>query len=270
MKHSIPTGIGAVVTGAGGGLGRAFCLELAGAGARIVAADLNLEAAEETCGQVREAGGEARAMSVDVASAESVRALAVESGRFLGDVEMLINNAGVAVRGTVDGTSVEDWEWIMGVNLWGVVHGCRAFLPQMRERGRGFVINVSSIAGLLAPPNLAPYNVTKAGVVSLSETLYCEFAGTGVNVSVVCPTFFRTDILEASRGDMDEEVLARVGDVMDRCGVQAPEVARRSLDAVLGGRLYCLPMGKGALGWRLKRLLPRWFHGRLMVPRLRK
>ena len=265
MKDSIPKGLRAVVTGAGGGLGRAYCLELAAAGARIVAADLNEESAKETARLVGEAGGEALGLVSDVAKWESVEAMASRAEEFLGDVDLLVNNAGVAVRGTVDGTSQEDWDWIMGVNVWGVVNGCRAFLPKMRARGTGYIVNVSSIAGLVSPPNLAPYNVSKAAVVSLTETLYCELAGTKVNVCVVCPTFFRTDILNSGRGEMDDEVLERVGAVMDRSRVQAPEVARRSLQTVFRGKLYCIPMGKGLLGWRLKRLLPRWFHGWLMA-----
>lgn len=258
MKRTLPKGLGAVVTGAGGGLGRAFCVELAQAGARVVVSDVAAEAAEETAAMVRELGGEARVVLADVAEWDSMRALEAASVEWLGEVDMLINNAGVVVRGAVEETSLEDWEWVMGVNVWGVIHGLRAFLPAIRARGTGYIINVASFAGLVAFPRMGAYNATKAAVVSLSETIYSDLITTDVKVAVVCPTIFQTGIMDAARGEFPAEVDQRIGRRMEKAQVQAPEIARMALDTVLKGNLYCSPMREGTVAWWLKRICPQF------------
>ena len=177
----------ALVTGAASGLGRALAVALASRGARVLAADLDLEGARETAEQVTRAGGEGHAAEADVTQAADVERLAREMDARFGGVDFVANNAGVAVAGPVGVVPLEDWRWAVGVNLWGVVHGCHVFVPRMRAQGAGHILNVASAAGLLSPPGLAPYNVTKAAVVSLSETLAGELYGSGVGVSVLCP-----------------------------------------------------------------------------------
>ena len=125
-------------------------------------------------------------------------ALAAEADRAFGGTDLVVNNAGVAVGGPVGAVPLDDWKWIFGVNLWGVIYGCHVFVPRFKAQGHGHVINVASAAGLLSAPEMGPYNVTKAGVVALSETLAAELSGTGVGVTVLCPTFFRTNILASS------------------------------------------------------------------------
>jgi len=258
----------AVVTGAGSGLGRAFCEELGARGARVVASDVDPAAAEETAARVRKAGGDATAIRCDVADPAQVDALADAARAWCGDVDLIVNNAGVAVAGRFEKIALEDWTWIVGVNLWGVVHGCRAFVPAMRSRKRGHVINVASAAGLLATPKMAPYNVTKAGVVALSETLHAELAPDGVHVSVLCPTFFQTNIARGSRGVVDEKMRGLMEKLMARSRIQAPEVARAALAGVAKNQLYVVPMSDGRAMWRLKRLAPERFYqlvgGRVM------
>jgi short-subunit dehydrogenase len=258
----------AVVTGAGSGLGRAFSEELGARGVRVVASDVDLAAAEETAARVKRAGGDALAVRCDVADPAQVGALADAARAWCGEVELIVNNAGVAVAGRFETIGLDDWSWIVGVNLWGVVHGCRAFVPAMRARKRGFVINVASAAGLLATPKMAPYNVTKAGVVALSETLHAELAGDGVHVSVLCPTFFQTNIARGSRGVVDEKMRAVMEKLMARSRIQAPEVARAALAGVARNQLYVVPMSDGRAMWRLKRLAPERFYqlvgGRVM------
>ena len=258
----------AVVTGAGSGLGRAFCEELGARGARVIVSDIDEVGAAETAERVRAAGGEARVVRCDVADPAAVDALAADARAWLGDVDLIVNNAGVAVAGRFDTIALDDWRWIMGINLWGVVHGCRAFVPAMRARKRGFVINVASAAGLLATPKMAPYNVTKAGVVALSETLHAEVARDGVHVSVLCPTFFRTNIGRSSRGDVDGRMRDLMEKLMARSRLQAPEVARAALAGVEKNQLYVVPMADGRALWRLKRLAPERFYqlvgGRVM------
>lgn len=240
----------AVVTGAGSGLGRAFCLELHKRGARIVCADIDGALAQKTAAEV---GG--TDVVCDVARIEDVEALAAAADRALGGVDLVINNAGVAVAGAVGEVPLDDWRWIMGVNLWGVIHGCHVFTPRLKRQGRGHIINVASAAGLLAPPGMAPYNVTKAALVALSETMQAELRHTGVGVTVLCPTFFQTNIHKNARGS-DEKQAALVEKLMARAKIQADAVARIALDTAAANELYALPHADGRWMWRLKRWAP--------------
>ena len=250
----------AVITGGGSGLGRALALEVARRRGRVVIADIDQAGANETAGQVENAGAEAHVVLCDVADREAMDALAARSGEILGTVDLVANNAGVAVGGPFEDIEVEDWKWIVDINLWGVIYGCRAFYPVMKDRGRGYIINVASAAGLVSMPMMSAYNVTKAGVVALSETLHGEGKRYGVNVSVLCPTFFTTNIAHAARSSFGEGDRERILEAMRRSRVQAPQVARAAVDAVLAGRLYALPMRDGRFMWRLKRMAPHSFY----------
>lgn len=249
----------AVITGGASGLGRAFALELARKGGTLVIADVDADGSEHTAEQVRAHGGTAFVRTCDVREPEQVEAIAAFCRSDLGGTDLLVNNAGVAVSGSFEGIPHEDWTWIVDINLWGVVHGCRAFLPMMRAQGRGQLINIASAAGLLSAPTMAPYNATKSAVIALSETLFAEYRPHGVNVTVVCPTFFQTNIVEQGRlqGGKDAD-LARKR--MRSSSTQAPDVARAALQAVERGQLYCVPMRDGRMMWRLKRMAPHTFH----------
>jgi len=256
----------AVVTGAGSGLGRAFCIELAARRARILAVDIDLARAEETARLVQGAGGTAVARQADVAEFDQVEALAGAVEEAYGGADLVINNAGVAVGGPVGKIPLDEWRWIMGINLWGVIYGCHVFVPRFKTRGSGHVINVASAAGLVAAPDMAPYNVTKSGVVALSETLHAELAGTSVGVTVLCPTFFKTNIARAAHtyADVQTEDVERM---MDRAKLQAPDVARFALKAADRGELFAVPHADGRWMWRSKRLAPELFQSQL-VPRV--
>ncbi|HTJ46289.1 MAG TPA: SDR family oxidoreductase [Kofleriaceae bacterium] len=258
----------AVVTGGGSGLGRAFCEELGARGVRVIVSDIDEVGAAETADRVKRAGGDAKVVRCDVADAAQVDALAEAARAWAGDIDLVINNAGVAVAGRFETVSLADWHWIAGINLWGVVHGCRAFVPSMRARKRGWIINVASAAGLLATPKMAPYNVTKAAVVSLSETLHAELANEGIHVSVLCPTFFQTNIAKSGRGAIDPRMTQLMEKLMARSRIQAPEVAKAALAGVAKNQLYVVPMTDGKTMWRLKRLAPERFYqlvgGRVM------
>jgi len=257
----------AVVTGAGSGLGRAFCIELAARRARILAADIDLGRAEETARLVNAAGGQATAHHCDVADPEQVEALATTIESVYGAADLVINNAGVAVGGPVGKIPLDEWKWIMGINLWGVIYGCHTFVPRFRTRGSGHVINVASAAGLVSSPELAPYNVTKSGVVALSETLHAELDGTGVVVTVLCPAFFKTNIARAAHAFSDNMSPSDVEGLMERTKVQAPDVARFALDTADAGELYAVPHADGRWMWRVKRMAPELFQTWL-VPRV--
>ncbi len=253
----------AVVTGGGGGIGRAFSMALARRGGRVLVVDINLEAAEETAKMVRTSGAEAHAARCDVASKSEVFALPALMKERFGGTDMVFNNAGVAASGPVDDIPLEDWEWLLGINLWGVIYGCLAFLPEFRAQKSGQFVNVASAAGLLAPPRLAPYNVSKAGVVALSETLSAELADDGIGVSVLCPTFIKTNIHKVGRqhGEGTREAGERM---MDRAKKTADEIAEITLDAAAKGQLYITPHPDGLWAWRAKRADPEYFHKRLV------
>ena len=245
-----------VVTGAASGLGRALACELAGRAARVLVADLDEAGLAETARMVEQKGGTARTVRCDVSKIDDVRRLHAEATAWLGDVDLLVNNAGVAVGGAVGEIPLEDWAWITGVNQWGVIHGCHLFLPAMKKRGGGHVLNVASIAAFACAPRMGPYNVTKAAVVALSETLAGELAGTGVGVTVLCPFFFSTNIARSSRSssaDVSPEMVERL---MKKTPVQADEVARRALAACDRGSLYVFPHREAKAIAALKRAMP--------------
>jgi NAD(P)-dependent dehydrogenase (short-subunit alcohol dehydrogenase family) len=264
----IPQEPRAVVTGAGSGLGRAFCLELAARRARILAVDIDLASAEETARLVQGAGGTAVARRADVADFAQVEALAGAVEEAFGGADLVINNAGVAVGGAVGQVPLDEWRWIVGINLWGVIYGCHVFVPRFKTRGSGHIINVASAAGLVSLPDMGPYNVTKSGVVALSETLHVELAGTGVGVTVLCPTFFKTNIARAAHTYADVET-SEVERMMDRAKLQAPDVARYALATADRGELFAVPHADGRWTWRTKRLAPELFQGKLL-PRVAK
>src|SRR3954452_10174355 len=232
----------AVITGAGSGIGAAFATELARRGGRVVCSDIDEAAAQTTADGIVAAGGEAMATRCDVAQLEDVIQLAKVSQDWLGGPPtVVINNAGVGAGGTAIGeTEIDDWNWVLGINLWGPIHGCHVFAPILREAGcaersRG-IINVASAAAFGAAPNMAAYNVSKAGVLSLSETLAAELSGTGIGVTVLCPTFVKTNIVESGRISEQSSELATI--LMRWTGFSAEKVARVCLDAHDRGDLY--------------------------------
>ena len=246
----------AVVTGAGSGIGRAFAEALAARGGAVVCADINLETAQQTVDRITAAGGRAWALRCDVSVRAEVEALAEQAQALLPDpVSLVINNAGVGVGGkNIGEISLEDWEWTMGINLWGVIYGCHVFAPLLKQQGRGGIINVASSASFAAAPLMGPYNVTKAGVLALSETLAAETAGTGVNVTVLCPTVVNTNIFSAGR--IHGGVPPVLNRIIELTGVSAEGVADTTLKALARGQLHVLPQFDARMIWRAKRLLP--------------
>jgi NAD(P)-dependent dehydrogenase (short-subunit alcohol dehydrogenase family) len=247
----------AVITGASGGLGRALALRIAEGGGQVVVADVDEAGGAETVSLVRARGGKASFKHCDVRDPEQVRALVGVAEEVMGGCDLVVNNAGVAVAGNVGDVSLEDWKWQIDINLYGVIHGCHAFVPWFRERGRGHVLNVASLAGLISAPGMAPYNVTKFAVVALSEALAGELAGTEVGVTVLCPSFFETNILRSSRNA--GVPIGGAEKAMRKNRVQADDVARIALRAASKGELYALPHVEGRALWGFKRLAPRTF-----------
>lgn len=252
-------GATAVVTGAGSGLGRAFAHALAARGAVVIAADVREDTVRETVRELRTRGAIAHALRCDVADPDDVARLATATVELAGDVDLLVNNAGIGAAGEVGTATLDVWRRTIDVNLLGVVHGCHYFVPRMRARGRGHVLNVASAAGLASAPGMGAYNVTKAGVVALSETLAAEALRDGVRVTVLCPSFFQTNIANAAIGDLDDAKRRFVEAEMARSKHGADDVARIALDAAERGKFYALPHWEARWLWRLKRVAPGAF-----------
>ena len=194
----------AVITGGGSGIGRGLATVFGRAGMRVVVADIEEPAAVETAGLVRGEGGEAIAVRTDVADFDDVKRLAGLARDEFGDVHVLCNNAGVSHRRRGMDATHEDWVWMLGVNLWGVVHGVEAFLPTMLASGQeGHIVNTSSMNGIVPSAMSAMYSTSKYGVLGLTETLRNELGGTKVGISALCPAGVRTQIFRSERNRPD-------------------------------------------------------------------
>jgi NAD(P)-dependent dehydrogenase (short-subunit alcohol dehydrogenase family) len=240
----------AVVTGGASGIGRALALALAREGAKVVLADLDEAGMARVADAIRAGGGQARAVRTDVADLEQVRALAEQAWASFGAVHILCNNAGVMVSGGLETATHRDWQWVMGVNLWGVIHGLLAFLPRMiAQKQGGHIVNTASMAGLVATQGLGVYNTTKYAVVGLSETLVKDLRPYGIGVSVLCPMGVETRILESERhrpdalkdpGGARSEPVPLMGRTLS-----PEEVTARVLGAIRANQLYVITHAEG-------------------------
>ena len=235
----------AVVTGGGNGIGRALVDVFAREGARIVVADIEEARAIEVAEAVRGRGGQALAVRTDVTDLAQVQALADRAFSDFGGVDVLCNNAGVAIWGSLAEATHRDWQWVLGVNLWGVIHGLEAFLPRMiAGNRRGHVVNTASMAGLVATRGLGIYNTSKYAVVGLSETLAKDLAPHGIGVSVLCPMGVATRIRASDRNRpphlRNERADAAAPVALDGDTLAPGVVAEMVLSAILENRLYVI------------------------------
>ncbi len=190
----------AVVTGGGSGIGRATCEALARKGAHVAVLDTSEPRAAQTAELVRSMGRRASVHVADVRDQQRLEQVAADVVDDHGGCHILVNNAGVTSAGDFGGESLEDLHWIVDINVWGVVHGCRAFLPALREADEGHIVNLSSMVGMLGLPHNVSYSLTKGAVRSFSEALRAELVTTGIGVTVVLPGAIRTDITNTARG----------------------------------------------------------------------
>ncbi len=244
----------AVVTGAASGMGKAMAERFAAEGMRVVLADVEAGALTAAEREVRMRGTDVLAVRTDVSKAADVEQLAARAAEAFGPVHVLCNNAGVGgIGGLLFNQRLEDWEWTLGVNLWGVIHGIRTFLPSMLGHGEdGHIVNTASVAGLISGPFQIPYNVSKYGVVALSEGLHRELAliGSRIRVSVLCPGFVATRIMESERNRPAELPVPPLGqaevgyaEMMRQrvgAGLAPVEVARQVLEAIRDDRFYII------------------------------
>ncbi len=249
-----------LVTGAGSGLGLALATRFAARGDAVACVDLHGDRAEAARASLPGEGH--AALVADVGDDASMGALrdSVESQWRPPDV--LVNNAGIASGGALLETTMEEWREVLEVNLLGVLRGCQAFLPGMLERGRGQVLNIASFAALAGAPGIMSYGVAKGGVLTLSEQLRAELHGSGVTVSVACPAFFQTNLLQQWRGS--ERMKGHAAKMMARSSDTLDGVADRIFADFTRGKFLILPT-KGATGlWRLRRWLPSLYFRQLM------
>lgn len=254
------------ITGGASGLGRALALRYARAGWRVCVGDIQEAAGAETVAALKAAGATAEFLRCDVTRDADVEAAADWLDANWDGVDVVYNNAGVAVSGPIADVPLADWQWIVDVNLFGVVRGCRVFGGRFVKRGSGQLVNVASLAGLVHPPMMAPYNATKAAVVALSETLYAELAPHRVGVSVVCPSFFRTNLIATCRTP-DPALKTRAEQLVNGAPRSAEWVADVVFRAVSRRRFRILIEAEGRVVWPLKRLLPFPLFARLLAAR---
>lgn len=247
----------AVITGAASGLGREFAVVAAKSGMKLVLADVQAEALEQTRAELAGQGAQVVAQLCDVRDASQVQALADTAMQQFGAVHLLFNNAGVGSGGLIWENSVADWEWVLGVNLWGVIHGVRIFTPLMLACAKtdpeyeGHIVNTASMAGLLNAPAMGIYNVSKHAVVSLSESLYhdLQLVNAPIKASVLCPYFVPTGITQSSRNrpadlpadkatTSQKAALSLVEKAVSSGKVSASDVANMTFEAIKNGQFY--------------------------------
>ena len=261
-----------VITGAASGFGREFAIIGARLGMRLVLADVQQEALAATAAELEAQGAQVLAMPCDVRKREQVEALAQAAMARFGAVHLVFNNAGVGAGGLVWESTQADWEWVLGVNLWGVIHGVRVFTPLMLACAKndpdfeGHIVNTASMAGLLNPPTMGVYNVSKHAVVSLTESLYhdLDLVGAPIGASVLCPYFVQTGISQSDRNRPDDVPAsaptasqiasqATMAKAVSSGKVSATEVAERTFAAIAEKQFY-IYSHPGALGNVQKRM----------------
>ena len=246
----------AVVTGAASGIGRAMAGRFAAAGMQVVLADVEASALNTAEQEMRAQGATVLSVVTDVSKAAEIETLAHKTVETFGGVHIVCNNAGVGSGGLTWSQPLEDWEWVIGVNLWGVIHGVRTFVPIMLEqKTEGHIVNTASMAGLVSSPFMSVYDVTKHGVVTLSESLQHELSmqGAQVKVSVLCPGFVKTNILDSERNrpaefQTPQQELDEAGQAMNEAfrqfidqGMPPAQVAEKVFAAIQDEKFYILP-----------------------------
>lgn len=221
-----------MITGAGSGLGREIALRWAREGSKLALSDVNEAGLAETLALVREAGGDGFTQRCDVRDYSQLTAFAQACEQKLGGIDIIVNNAGVASGGFFEELSLEDWDWQIAINLMGVVKGCKAFLPLL-QKSRGRIVNIASMAALMQGPAMSNYNVAKAGVVALSESLLDSFRG---------PT---------------PAMKQQVGKLLESSPISAADIASYIYDEVAAGTFMILPHEQGRMAWTIKQKNPQ-------------
>jgi NADP-dependent 3-hydroxy acid dehydrogenase YdfG len=244
----------AFITGAASGLGKALCLELAADGWTIGISDINMDQLAETKKEIENLGGKAISFHLDVSDRKEYAKVAEDFLKHAGGIDLLINNAGVGDGGKFEEYSLDNWEWMVRINQFGVLHGCHIFIPTFKKQQHGHILNVASIAGVSCAPQMGAYNMTKAAVIAISETLYGELMDDHIRVSCIMPSYFKTNIAEGVRGG--DRIKKITQTFVERSGFQATEIAKEILWRAGKGELYIILPKAARKIWWMKRLMP--------------
>lgn len=254
----------AFITGAGSGLGKEMSLLLAKDGWTVGMSDINGEALAEAAKLVGDAGGKPLTYQFDVASEEQYTEVVDDYLAKTSGIDVLINNAGVGDGGGIDEYSLDNWRWMIGINQMGVLYGCYLFVPAMKRQKSGHIINIASAAAFASSPKMGAYNMTKAAVRSLSETLSVELDADNIGVSAVMPTFIKTNIMQFARGT--EQATSVGKEMLNRTNVTAQEAAKEILKRAGKGELNIVFPREAKIFYVLKRFMPNTFR-KLIIKR---
>lgn len=243
------------ITGGASGLGKAMAVYFAKQGWRVAIADINDTRGECCSKELQAYGADAFYQRCDVQNIDDIAAFKKTIVDRWGGLDIIVNNAGVATHGPIDTASLDDWDWVININLMGVVRGCKLFVELFKQQGYGHVVNIASMAGLIHAPEMNSYNATKAAVVALSETMRVELKPYGIGISVVCPSFFETNLAESARSP-DENIQALINKLLAKSNITADDIARDVYDAVKQNTFYVLPHKNDRNYWYLKRHVP--------------
>ena len=243
------------ISGAGSGFGAALAHKYAADGWKVAVTDIDEDRARQTLFEIKQLGGDGFFMLLDTTQSDHWQQLEAAVMEHWGGLQVLVNNAGVATAGNVEDTSIEDWQWVLDIDLLGVVRGCHQFARMFKQQGSGHIVNVASFAGLAGLPFIVSYGVAKAGVVALSEALRAEMQPHGVGVTVVCPAFVRTRLLDTFRATKPG-MMATVSRWMDTSGITAEDIAQDIQTAVKNKTFLLLTHASTRKAWKLKRWFP--------------
>lgn len=258
-----------VITGGASGLGFALAQLAAKAGWRVCIVDRDEERGAAVINSLQRLQADSFFMPCDVTRIADLEQVAQALTERWQGVDVVVNNAGVAQVGKITDTSISDWQWIIDINLLGVVRGCKVFVPLLQQQGGGHIINVASMAGLLDVPNMSAYNATKAAVVSLSETLQNELATDNIHVAVACPSFFKTNLGKGMRSNIDG-MEAKLDKLMASSKLNATDIAKSIMRTIERKQSYTLPHRQGRFAWYLKRFLPRSLYRKVLHKSVKK
>ncbi len=247
-----------LITGGASGLGKAIVEKFTQLGWRIAVVDINFEGAQEVARNANDNGAEALAFLCDVGRDDDFTSIADTLKEQWGGLDIIINNAGVATTGPMVDCTPAQWERAINLNLNSVYRGCHYWLPLIPENGPGHVVNTASFAGIAQAPTMMSYNVSKAGVIALSETLCAELGYRNIGVSVICPAFFKTNLLD-SMSPSEEGLKPLVNKWMENSKVSADDVAQDVLDGIENNQLMVISHDYARKAYRLKRFFPKWF-----------
>lgn len=248
-----------LITGAASGLGRAIALAYAKRGAHILIADIHAERAAESVALCVNAGAAAAEfLALDITAEHDFIRTQEWLVNTWGGVDVVVNNAGVAGGGSFEGISEDDWLWMLNVNLLGVVRGCRIFTPLFKAQKSGQFINIASMAGLLNPPSMANYNVAKAGVISLSETLASELSPWNIRTLAVAPSYFQTNLGESLRTH-DATLSHALSKLLSSSELNASDIAEGIVQAAERGDALYLPHAHAQAAWEHKQQNPEQY-----------